>query len=57
MAYVIGLDYGTNSVRCLIVDTSNGRELGTCVYEYEAGEAGILLDASDHNPARQDHAK
>jgi len=53
MAYAVGFDYGTNSVRCLIVDTSNGRELGTCVYEYETGEAGILLDAADHNVARQ----
>lgn len=56
MAYAVGLDYGTNSVRCLIVDTSNGRELGTCVYEYETGEAGILLDAADHNVARQNPA-
>ncbi|HPC97135.1 MAG TPA: ribulokinase [Sedimentisphaerales bacterium] len=56
MAYAIGLDYGTNSVRCLIVDTSDGRELGTCVYEYETGEAGILLDAADHNLARQNPA-
>jgi len=56
MAYAIGLDYGTNSVRCLIVDTSNGRELGTCVHEYETGEAGILLDAADHNLARQNPA-
>ena len=56
MAYALGLDYGTNSVRCLIVDTANGRELGTCIYEYETGEAGIILDASDHNVARQNPA-
>ena len=54
MAYTIGLDYGTNSVRCLVVDIANGRELGSGVYEYETGEAGIVLDASDHNAARQD---
>jgi L-ribulokinase len=53
MSYTIGLDYGTNSVRCLIVDVSNGREVGTAVYEYESGQAGILLDPSDHNVARQ----
>ena len=53
MKYAIGLDYGTNSVRCVIVATADGRELGTCVYEYPTGEAGILLDASDHNLARQ----
>lgn len=53
MSYIIGLDYGTTSVRCLIVDVSDGRELGTAVYEYESGQAGILLDSADHNVARQ----
>ncbi len=56
MKYAIGLDYGTNSVRCVIVDTANGQELGTCVYEYETGQAGILLDPADHNVARQNPA-
>jgi L-ribulokinase len=56
MAYTIGLDYGTNSVRCLIVDVANGRELGTAVYEYETGKAGIILDPADHNLARQNPA-
>lgn len=56
MAYAMGLDYGTNSVRCLIVDVANGRELGTCVYGYETGQAGILLDSADHNLARQNPA-
>jgi len=56
MPYTIGLDYGTNSVRCLIVDVTNGDELGTAVYEYETGEAGIILDQADHNLARQNPA-
>ena len=56
MPYTIGLDFGTNSVRCLIVDINNGDELGTAVYEYETGEAGIILDPSDHNLARQNPA-
>jgi L-ribulokinase len=56
MAYAIGLDYGTNSVRCLIVDATNGNELGTAVHEYETGEAGIILDSADHNLARQNPA-
>ncbi len=56
MPYTIGLDYGTNSVRCLIVDVTNGDELGTAVYEYETGEAGIILDPADHNLARQNPA-
>lgn len=56
MPYAIGLDYGTNSVRCLIVDTANGKELGTAVWGYETGQAGIILDKSDHNVARQNPA-
>lgn len=57
MAYTIGLDFGTNSVRSLLVDVSNGNELGTVVYEYETGEAGIILDSDDHNLARQNPAE
>ena len=56
MAYSIGLDYGTNSVRCVVVNTLNGNEAGTCVYEYETGQAGIILDSNDHNVARQNPA-
>ncbi len=50
--YALGLDFGTNSVRALVVDVSNGREVGTAVWEYEHGEAGVLL-SDDPNLARQ----
>ena len=50
--YTIGLDYGTNSVRALIVDTANGREAGTAVWNYEHGTAGVIL-SRDPNLARQ----
>jgi len=53
VAYTIGLDFGTNSVRSPLVDTSNGMELRSCVFEYPTGEAGIILDNADHNLARQ----
>ena len=56
MAYTIGLDYGTNSVRCVIVDITNGSEIGTAVYNYPTGQAGIILDKNDHNLARQNPA-
>ena len=56
MTYTIGLDYGTNSVRCVIVDIANGSEVGTAVYNYPTGQAGIILDTNDHNVARQNPA-
>jgi L-ribulokinase len=50
--YTIGLDYGTNSVRALIVDVRNGREVGTAVWQYAHGDRGVIL-ARDPNLARQ----
>jgi len=54
--FSIGLDYGTNSVRALIVDTGDGREVATHVFDYPSGEAGILLDPRDPHVARQNPA-
>ncbi len=56
MSYTIGLDYGTNSCRCVIVNTANGEEVGAAIYEYETGEHGIIIDKRDHNVARQNPA-
>lgn len=53
MKYTLGLDYGTNSVRSLIVDCSTGRELASFVYDYPSGHQGILIDDNDANVARQ----
>ena len=50
--YTIGLDYGTNSVRALIVDVRNGREVGTAVWQYAHGDRGVIL-SRDPNLARQ----
>lgn len=50
--YTIGLDYGTNSVRALIVNAVNGREIATAVWNYEHGTAGVIL-SRDPNLARQ----
>ncbi len=51
--FAIGVDYGTNSVRALVVDIDSGAEIATSVWDYEHGEAGVLLDANDPNLARQ----
>ena len=53
MSYSIGVDYGTNSVRALVVDCTNGHELAVCVVPYPSGHQGILLDPADHHLARQ----
>jgi len=46
--YTIGLDYGTNSVRALLVATADGREVATSVWNYEQGEAGVILSRDPH---------
>ncbi len=35
MSYVVGVDFGTLSARAVVVDASDGTELGTAVHEYE----------------------
>ena len=55
-AYAVGVDYGTNSVRALVVDLADGREVASHVYDYPSGEAGILLDPKDPHTARQNPA-
>ena len=49
MAFTLGIDYGTNSVRALFVDVSDGRELATCVVDYPSATQAILLDPRDAN--------
>ena len=53
--FVIGLDYGTNSIRALIVDTINGTEVATAVWNYSSGTDGVIL-SRDPNLARQNPA-
>src|SRR4051812_34074373 len=51
--YSIGLDYGTSSVRAVIVDVADGRELSSAVANYSRGEDGVMLDSSNPDLARQ----
>jgi L-ribulokinase len=50
--YTLGLDYGTNSVRALVVDVATGREVASAVWNYTTGTQGVIL-ARDPNLARQ----
>ncbi len=51
--YTLGLDFGTNSVRALIVNVRNGHELAESVIGYRHGKGGILLDPDNDLLARQ----
>src|ERR1700712_3024599 len=44
--YVIGVDYGTDSVRSIIVDTANGNEIASSVYFYPRWKDQLFCDAS-----------
>ena len=37
MKYTIGVDFGTESGRAVLVDVTNGREVATSVYPYSHG--------------------
>ena len=46
--YVIGVDFGTDSVRSVLVSTETGEELATSVFEYPRWKAGLYCDASSN---------
>jgi L-ribulokinase len=46
--YVIGIDYGTDSVRSVVVDTTNGKIAGTSVFEYPRWKKGLYCDPSSN---------
>lgn len=44
--FVIGIDYGTDSVRSVVVDTGNGQIVGTSVFDYPRWKKGLYCDPS-----------
>jgi L-ribulokinase len=42
--YVIGIDYGTDSVRSVVVDTTDGRIAGSSVFDYPRWKKGLYCD-------------
>ncbi len=52
MSFVIGLDYGTDSVRALLVDTRTGKELASSLFNYPRWKNGEYC-LPDKNQFRQ----
>ena len=48
--YALGLDFGTNSVRALVVDIGNGDEVGTAIFNYPSGRGRHPSRPKDAEP-------
>lgn len=45
-AYVVGVDFGTDSVRSVVVDTISGQEVASSVFYYPRWKQGLYCDAT-----------
>ena len=46
--YVIGVDFGTDSVRALVIDASNGNEIAFSVFQYSRWKEGKFCNPSEN---------
>jgi len=46
--YVIGVDYGSDSVRALLVNAENGEELAVSVFEYPRWKKGLYCNSAEN---------
>ena len=56
MMYAIGIDFGTNSARAIVVSCADGSIVGMGVSDYHSGDHGVLTHPSDPHLARQNPA-
>jgi L-ribulokinase len=54
--FTIGVDFGTNSARAIVVSCADGSVAGTGVSDYHSGDHGVLTHPSDPHLARQNPA-
>lgn len=47
-SYVLGIDFGSDSVRCLVVDAADGREVATAVRYYPRWREGLYCNPSEN---------
>lgn len=47
-SYVIGVDYGTDSVRSIILDTEYGAEIASASFNYLRWQDGLYCDAGQN---------
>ena len=47
-AYVIGVDYGTDSVRSVIVNAFDGQEVSSSIFEYPRWKDGLFCDPKNN---------
>jgi len=47
-AYVIGVDYGTDSVRSVIVNAFDGQEVSSSIFEYPRWKDGLYCDPKNN---------
>ena len=52
-AFTIGIDFGTNSVRAIVVSCADGGVVGSSVFDYPSGDQGVLLEPGEVHLARQ----
>lgn len=55
--YVLGIDFGSDSVRCLVVDADNGKQIGSAVVFYPRWKNGEFCNpsASQYRQHPSDH--
>lgn len=51
--FVLGIDFGSNSARALIIDVASGMEYGSSSCVYPGGDNGVFCDPNDPDLARQ----